>query len=181
MTPPPAAAPTDPASPRWWSPALLAATCGGVGRIPFAPGTCGAALGLPLAWAVGSFAAWISASTGFPNRGVEAALLALACMAAVPICTRAARLLDRGHDPGSIVLDELLAVPLVLLAVPAGDRTPAVLAAAFILFRIFDIGKPFPCRQLERLPAGLGIMADDWAAAGWAAGCLLLAKGQGWL
>jgi len=45
-----------------------------------------------------------------------------------------------------------------------------------VLFRIFDIGRPFPCRRLESLPGGLGIMADDVAAAGWAAACLWIAR-----
>ena len=72
-------------------------------------------------------------------------------------------------------------LPLALLAIPWAARTPLVLAVAFVLLRIFDIGKPFPCRQLEKLPAGLGIMADDWAAAAWTAGCLAVARWQHWL
>jgi phosphatidylglycerophosphatase A len=47
---------------------------------------------------------------------------------------------------------------------------------AFLLFRLFDITKPPPCRQLENLPAGLGIMADDWAAAGLAACTLFVIR-----
>ena len=54
-------------------------------------------------------------------------------------------------------------------------------AVAFVLLRIFDIGKPFPCRQLERLPTGLGIMADDWGAAAWTAACLAIARWQHWI
>jgi phosphatidylglycerophosphatase A len=50
-----------------------------------------------------------------------------------------------------------------------------------VLLRIFDIGKPFPCRQLERLPTGLGIMADDWGAAAWTAACLAIARWQHWI
>jgi len=98
----------------------------------------------------------------------------------IPICTRAARLLG-GKDPGPIVLDEAVAVPLVLVAVPPEARGPVVLAAAFVLFRVFDILKPPPCRQLERLPTGLGIMADDQWAAVLAAACLGLARWRGWL
>jgi phosphatidylglycerophosphatase A len=56
-----------------------------------------------------------------------------------------------------------------------------VLAAAFLLHRLFDIGKPPPCRQLERLPRGLGIMADDWGASAWMAACLAAARWLGWL
>ena len=99
----------------------------------------------------------------------------------VPICTRAARLLGRGSDPGAIVYDEAASLPLALLVVPGADRTAGLLLVTFALHRVFDIWKPFPCRQLERLPAGLGIMADDWGAAAWVA--LVLAVGRwagGW-
>ena len=52
---------------------------------------------------------------------------------------------------------------------------------AFVLHRLFDITKPFPCRRLERLPAGLGIMADDWGAAAWMAAALTACRWCGWL
>jgi len=55
------------------------------------------------------------------------------------------------------------------------------LMAGFFLFRIFDIAKPFPCRQLEKLPGGWGIMADDWMAGVYAAICLRLALHFHWL
>jgi phosphatidylglycerophosphatase A len=91
----------------------------------------------------------------------------------VPICTRAVRLLGRGSDPGAIVYDEAASLPLGLLVVPAAARSPVVIAIAFLLHRLFDISKLPPGRQLERLPAGLGIMADDWAASAWMAVGLL--------
>jgi phosphatidylglycerophosphatase A len=98
----------------------------------------------------------------------------------VPIATRAASLLA-SKDPGPVVIDEVIAVPLVLTVVPPSDRGWPVLVAAFVLFRVFDIVKPPPCRRLERLPAGLGIMADDQAAAVYGAACLALARWQEWL
>jgi phosphatidylglycerophosphatase A len=98
----------------------------------------------------------------------------------IPLCTRAARLLG-GKDPGPVVLDEAVAVPTVLAVVPLAARGPLVLAAAFGLFRVFDIAKPPPIRQVERLPEGLGIMADDQVAAAFAAACLAAARWQGWL
>ena len=55
------------------------------------------------------------------------------------------------------------------------------LLAGFILFRLFDIAKPFPCRRLENLPGGWGIMADDWMAGIYAAICLRLALHFQWL
>lgn len=171
----------EPSGP-WSHPAVLAATVGGIGRAPFAPGTCGAAVGLPLAVATGAAAAWLAARIpGVPAFAAEAAIVAAICLAGVPVCTRATAILGRGKDPGAIVLDEVAAMAVTLLVVPPSARTPAVLAVAFLLFRVFDVLKPFPCDRCERLPAGLGIMADDWAAAAYAAACLAFVRWQGWL
>lgn len=167
-----ASTPFDPVSPRWFDPAVLLATCGGLGRIGFAPGTFGAAAGTLLAWAVARLA--------LPPL-LEAGLLAAVNLVGIPICTRAARAIGRGSDPGSIVFDEAASVPLAAMVVPAAARSPAVLAALFVLHRLFDITKPFPCRRLERLPSGLGIMADDWGAAAYAAVCLAIGRWLGWL
>jgi len=70
-------------------------------------------------------------------------------------------------DPRQFVLDEAAGICLTILLLPArtGWDVGINLAAAFIAFRIFDITKPPPCRQLERLPAGWGILMDDLAAA----------------
>jgi phosphatidylglycerophosphatase A len=154
LTTPPANAPP------WLSPAVFLATCGGVGRLGLAPGTAGAAVGAVLAAAL---AAW---ELPLP---VEATLLVAINAVGVPICTRAVALLGRGSDPGAIVFDEVASLPLGLLVVPAAARSPVVIAIAFLLHRLFDISKLPPGRQLERLPAGLGIMADDWAASAWMA------------
>ena len=165
----------------WRDPTLLVATCGGVGRMPTAPGTAGAAVGVALAMATAAMAAWVSRATASTAAGtaIEAALVACICLVGVPVCGRAAALLGRGKDPGAVVYDEMAALPLVLLPVPPAARSLVCLAAAFVLFRIFDIAKPWPCRRLERLPAGWGIMADDWAAAAWAAACLGVARSLG--
>jgi len=161
----------------WHAPALLLATCGGVGRAAFAPGTWGSLVGIPLALATGRLAAWLAGTDGrLATLAVEAGIVAAICLVGVPVCTRAAALLGRGKDPGAIVFDEMAALPIVLLAVAPAERSAVWLAAAFVLFRIFDIAKPFPCRRLEGLPSGWGIMADDWAAAAWAAASLLLAR-----
>jgi len=151
-------------------PWVLLATCGGVGFVGVAPGTFGAAVGT-----------LVAAACGRLPPAVEMLAVAGLCLAGIPICSRAAAGLGRGKDPGAIVWDEMAAMPLVMLAVPAADRGPLALAAGFLLFRVFDILKPFPCRRLERLPQGLGIMADDWAAAIWAAVCLVIARQAGWL
>jgi phosphatidylglycerophosphatase A len=151
---------------------VLIATCGGLGWLGRAPGTLGAAAGV--------IAAAVVARYGVPPS-IEAAAIVGVNLLGIPACTRAARLIGRGHDPGAIVFDEAASAMFVLLAVPAAARSPAVLLAAFACHRLFDITKPFPCRQLERLPAGLGIMADDWAAAGYAAACVAACRWLGWL
>lgn len=175
---------TGSASPiNWLDPSLLVATCGWLGRFPVAPGTIGSLAGLPLSLATGAAATWLAARLGggLPATiGIEAALIAALVLAGIPICTRAARLLD-GKDPGPVVLDEAVAVPLVLLVVPPAARGPAALVAAFVLFRVFDILKPPPVRQVERLPEGVGIIADDQVAAALAAACLAVAHWQHWL
>ncbi len=79
----------------------------------------------------------------------------------VPICGRAARLLGR-EDPGAVVYDEFASLPLAFLGVDFSSRTALV---AYVIFRILDIGKPWPLRRLERLPGGWGVMADDIGAA----------------
>ncbi len=106
-------------------------------------------------------------------------------------------------DPQFVVIDEVSGVHLVLLLslAPVGPMhflrsedaaTFALysgmsilnwkfLLAGFLLFRLFDIAKPFPCRRLEKLPGGWGIMADDWMAGVYAAICLRLALHFHWL
>lgn len=173
MTPAkPVATRSDPATPQWFDPAVLLATCGGLGRIGFAPGTFGAAAGTLLALALARLA---------PPPLVEVGLLVAINLVGIPVCTRAARALGRGKDPGSIIYDEAASVPLAALVVPAASRSPTVLTAIFVLHRLFDITKPFPCRRLEHLPAGLGIMADDWGAAAYVAVCLAIGRWLGWL
>lgn len=142
---------------RWFSTGALMtflATGFGVGLIRFAPGTFGALWGLPLARALASL----------PPAGQVVAIVAL-FLVSVPICTAAARHLGGRKDPGSIVLDEIVSLPVVFFMVPAENWTWQIAVLGFLLHRLFDITKPPPARQLERLPDGLGIMADDIAAA----------------
>lgn len=136
---------------RVFDPCVALATGGWVGFIPWAPGTFGTLVGLPLAW-------------GLSRLGTAgmAAATAVICLAGVPICTRAARRLGGLKDPGSIVLDEIASVPITFFAI--GEWSWLSVLAGFALHRLFDITKPPPTRQLERLPEGLGIMADDWMA-----------------
>ena len=132
--------------------AVWLATGLGVGLIPIAPGTFGTLLGLPLAWSFGLM----------PGVWLQLAVTVAACLAAVFIGDIAIKRLGRGKDPGCVVLDEVVAVPITFFLIPMSSFWVA--AAGFALFRLFDIAKPPPARQLERLPGGLGVMADDWAA-----------------
>jgi phosphatidylglycerophosphatase A len=75
-------------------------------------------------------------------------------------------------DPGVIVIDEVAGMLLSVLFLP---RTIAVLATAFVLFRVFDVWKPFPARESQVLAGGLGVMIDDLIAGAYA---LLLIAGS---
>jgi len=136
-------------------PILWLATGLGVGFLPKSPGTFGALLGVPLAVAIGQITSL---------AGQAALILALSALG-VWICTRVAR--DWGvEDPQFVVWDELATVPVVFFGLSADQMSrPDILLAGFLLHRLFDITKPPPARQAERLPEGWGIMADDWVAA----------------
>jgi phosphatidylglycerophosphatase A len=132
-------------------PAIWLATGSWVGFSPIMPGTFGALLGLPLAYAIWEISLlW-----------VQVAVIVAIALTAVPICTAAARRLGR-KDPGCVILDEIVSLPVTFFLLPANE--PAVLALGFVLHRVFDILKPFPVRQVERLPEGWGIVADDLMA-----------------
>ena len=138
---------------------LLMATGLGLGFFPMAPGTIGSLAGLPLAWGLQHLPLW---------GQVAAAVLGF--LVGIPICAAGARLLGTS-DPGAVVFDEIVAFSVIFLFVPFIWWTAA---AGFVLFRLFDIWKPWPARRLERLPGGLGIMADDFVAGFYASACLWL-------
>ncbi len=104
--------------------------------------------------------------------------LAMAAVLTVPGIWAASRVAEAAgkKDPGRVVVDEVLGTWVTLAGVTALDWQR--LGLAFLLFRIFDIWKPFPVRRLEKLPAGTGIVADDLAAGVYAA--LVLSLGE-WL
>ncbi|MEZ6127512.1 MAG: phosphatidylglycerophosphatase A [Planctomycetaceae bacterium] len=137
----------------------------GLGRIPFAPGTWGSLWGIAFGWAFGHF--------GVPWWG--RLLIGVAMfIVGLPICGRGAGLRGR-KDPGSIVWDEMAAFPLVYAFAPLrGSRLWLELILGFVLFRVFDIWKPPPVRQCDRLTGGFGIMVDDTVAAIYAAVVLFL-------
>lgn len=101
------------------------------------------------------------------------AIIVAIVLVSIPICTRAAKRIGIKKDPGSIVLDEIASLPVTFFLVPREVlERPLILFAGFVLHRIFDISKPPPVRRLERLPEGIGIMADDLAAGAYS--CLAL-------
>jgi len=158
-------------APRWNTLAVFLASGLWIGRIPFMPGTFGTLLGLPLAWGVLQIASpWL-----------QALVILLLFLVSIPICTCATADLGGKKDPGSIVLDEIVSLPVTFFLVPlATFERPAVMLAGFLLHRLFDITKPPPARQLESLPAGLGIMADDMAAGAYSCLALHLVLMLGW-
>ncbi len=136
----------------------------GSGLLPAAPGTWGSLVA-------------VLAAAAFPVLQGPAGWLACAVLfaAGIPLCGASARRLGV-HDHPGIVLDEIVAMLAVLQVTP---REPAWFAAAFLLFRLFDVWKPWPIREIDhRTPGGAGIMFDDALAAVFAAG---LVKGSGLL
>ena len=140
------------------STARLIATWFGGGYSPVAPGTAGSLAALALAWPLVRYAGWhplwfLAPVLALTGPGIWAA----------GVTARE----SRQKDPQFVVVDEVLGQWLAL----AGARTMNLKSwiAAFVLFRLFDIWKPPPVRQLERLPGGTGIVADDLMAGTYAA------------
>jgi phosphatidylglycerophosphatase A len=142
----------------------------GIGRVPKAPGTAGSVLGLLL----------VAALLAFRNPWFYALGTLAGLALSVWLCGIGERALGT-KDPGSVVLDEITALPVCFLAsiglrwsktgtFPgcldffAGSNWPT-LAAGFLAFRFFDILKPWPIRQSQRLPGGWGVTVDDFLAA----------------
>ena len=131
----------------------------GAGLAPRAPGTCGSLVGIVAAW-------WLL-DLPLPWR-IGVVLLVIG--AGIWICGESARRLGR-HDDQRIVLDEIAGVLLAALTVP--EKSLFALSLVFVFFRIFDILKPWPIRDVDHsLKGGLGIMLDDLIAALFAAACV---------
>ncbi|MEN7342947.1 MAG: phosphatidylglycerophosphatase A [Pseudomonadota bacterium] len=135
----------------------------GVGVSPYAPGTLGSVWGILLAWLTQGF--------GLP---IEIGIAVGLCLIGIYLCGESSRRLGV-HDHGGIVWDEIAGAYIICLPFP---RTIQVLVIAFIMFRVLDIVKPWPIRELDhRLHGGLGIMLDDILAALIGAAFLSLAFG----
>ena len=146
-----------------WHPVYLIATWFGVGRLPLAPGTWASLVTLPIGW---YGASWLGPRWLFATVVI---VFVVGWWAADVYAHR-----NHMEDPAEVVVDEV-AGQLVVLAVVPMDL--AYYAAAFVLFRIADIWKPWPISFAEqRIGGGLGIMVDDILAGGCAAIVLLAAN-----
>jgi phosphatidylglycerophosphatase A len=143
--------------------ALAIATCI-VGYFPIAPGTFGSLVGVAI------YLALAKLLTSAPLL-LTVELLSITFIALIGIwaATRTERLSGR-KDPGKVVVDEVAGQLIALLPVtPTLNLDWTNIVSAFLLFRLFDIIKPYPARRLESLESGLGIMADDIVAGAYAA------------
>ncbi|MSO29584.1 MAG: phosphatidylglycerophosphatase A [Acidobacteria bacterium] len=130
---------------------LFIATCGYLGYVPIAPGTFGSAAGLAVFYLV--------RSTG--SGSVE--LAAIVGLFAIGVWSGTEAEHHFGDtDPGPIVLDEVVGMLITLALLPV-NLTGAIVG--FLIFRVLDIVKPWPSAGFEKLPGGLGVMADDGMAA----------------
>lgn len=134
--------------------AVFLATAGYSGYFPIAPGTVGSAVGLLVYGAL----SWVHSPV---VPAVEVLVILVLFAVGVWAATTAERYFG-GIDPGPIVLDEVVGMLITLAFIPVGLSGALI---GFVLFRIFDVIKPFPARRLEALHGGLGVMADDAMAA----------------
>ncbi|MFQ5899722.1 MAG: phosphatidylglycerophosphatase A [Candidatus Methylomirabilia bacterium] len=143
------------------------ATVGGVGYLPVAPGTAGSLLALGVLWVL-----------SLPPLGLALLLLGVVAVGGWA-SSRAERLIGQ-KDPSPVVVDEVAGMVLSVLALP---RQLVPFLAAFFLFRVLDILKPFPARQSQALSGGLGVMLDDLVAGAytlavvWGLGAILGGRG----
>ncbi len=136
----------------------------GLGLLPKAPGTWGSILGVGvgIAFLLSGLSGWLLAI-----------VLTVLVLLSIQICTMAEKALG-AHDPGSVVLDEIWGVALVIIYQPWVVRSVWWILVAFVLFRIFDIIKPAPLKWMAKAPKGWGIMLDDLGASVYAIGVLML-------
>ncbi len=130
----------------------------GAGAVPYAPGTAGTLLAVPMYWLASAVAPL-----------AYAALVGLLFALGVWACQQAERRLGM-HDHPAVVWDEVVGFLITMFAAP---RAWVWMVAGFLLFRLFDVWKPYPIRQLERrVRGGLGTMLDDALAGLYAWVCL---------
>ncbi|MBC7900482.1 MAG: phosphatidylglycerophosphatase A [Saprospiraceae bacterium] len=158
----------------------LSVTTFGVGYLPLMPGTYGSAVGVLIylgiaygeaeaiasltsnGWRLGQIDAWVHA--------LMLIAFLLFCLLGVWAASRSTELLGN-LDPSQAVVDEVIGQLIVFLFVPFGISWPFILTG-FLLFRLFDVWKPYPIDSLQNLPAGIGVCADDILAGVYAGICL---------
>lgn len=137
-----------------WNPVYWIANGLGSGLMPWAPGTFGTLVAIPLYLGLMGLPLWM-----------YLLVVLIALVAGIGICGYAARQMGV-HDHPSIVWDEIVGYLITMIAAPAGWLW---IVAGFILFRLFDIWKPWPIRVIDqKVEGGTGIMMDDVLAAGYA-------------
>lgn len=141
---------------------LFIATFFNVGRFPLAPGTLASLVTAAIFYAANALFS--------PSIYAQLASIVLIFLLGIPIAGKAERDFGR-QDPGQIVIDEVAGQMLSLLWLPLSIP---LYGAGFLLFRFFDIVKPFPVRAADRLHGGFGIMLDDIVAGLYALGVLHL-------
>lgn len=144
---------------------IAAATGLGLGFSPFAPGTCGALLGIPLGLALSRF---------HNSLWLQIVVALILTIIAIPICDAAEKILGK-KDDGRIVADEYMLLPICFIGqgpiwdwLVGGEKTLdaiVFLVITFIISRAVDILKPSPCRQIQCVKGGLGIVLDDFIAS----------------
>ena len=144
--------------------ALVVSTWFGCGLSPVAPGTVGSAAAVAIAVVLNQWHGW---------RPLYLLTLTCALLAPAIWAAGATARIRETEDPGIVVVDEVIGQWIALSAAAPGWKS---YLAGFLLFRLFDIWKPPPVRQLERLNGGLGIVADDAMAGLYAALVLFLAE-----
>ncbi len=143
----------------------LLTTCFGLGRLPGAPGTWGSLPPVVLYLLVANYCP-------YPPSGPI--LMAFLLIAGAWVCVQYTPALIEStgkKDPQTVVADEVAGQALTMLFIAILDPGNVGLAAisGFVLFRLFDIIKPWPCKKLENLPRGTGVLADDIMAGIYAA------------
>jgi len=168
---------------------LAIATAFGLGYLPKAPGTFGSLGGVAISLTM-SWITWRKMiqhvnmeryanfwTIGLLPSKLDYLVVVLVAMLGVFVANRAANYAGK-KDPQFVVIDEVSG-QMIAYFLPFTVLNWKSFLLGFILFRVFDIWKPFPAQQAESLPGGLGIMADDWVAGIYAALGLWIARALG--
>jgi len=129
---------------------LLLATGCFIGNIPFAPGTFGTLAGIPICFLLSRI-----------DFQIAITCIIIFIFAAIFISREAEKILDK-KDPGSVVIDEIAGIMVALAGLPFNT---VIVVSGFVIFRLLDIFKPFPIKQVEtKISGGTGIVMDDVVA-----------------